>query len=245
MQRLLAFLLCLPAFGTITLVQKQAANSTSGVTSQAVTMGSTPTVGDIIVVGWVDNANGGAVYFTDNQSTRNAYQIAPRFYTGGISGSFIGSGIACATVTVASGTFTITLHSSNTSFISMFAVEYSGGSCIPDQIPVGVTGTTSPFSCGGSFTTANANDLLVAVIDYNLASGTAAFGAGSGFTIQLSQTSSTDQPGAYEDQIVSSTGTFNPEFTAGANATSTCVSAAFEAAAAPPSGGQKGFPIVQ
>jgi hypothetical protein len=208
-------------------------------------MTSTPAVGDIIVVGIVDNDSGVVLYLTDNQAgTGNSYQVGTRSSFATTGSTFIGSGIACAVVNAASGTFTITAHTdSSSTYITLLAVEYSGASCNVDQGPVGAAGGSSPFTCG-TFTTTNANDVLVAVIDYNLGSGSASLTASTGFTIQLSQPSSSFQPGFYMDQIVTSTGSFAPQFTGG-NVNSSCVSISYKAASSPPSGGQHGYPVVQ
>lgn len=231
-----------------TPVQKITAFSTGAVSSQAVTFGATPTVGNTIVLGVLSccGSGFGAVTVTDNQAGNgNVYsRTTTLMSTGGPNNLGESSGF-CATVGVASGTFTITAApaTSATAFITLFAVEYSGGSCDPDQAASAHTTSGSTYPCG-SYTTTNANDLLVNILNVNEATDFT-LSPSTGFTIQLSELSATGQGGGYSDQIVSSTASFSPSFTASISVVGNCVGYALKAASGGGGGGQVAYAVVQ
>lgn len=219
---LLLALLTLPTFGAITLVQT--ATPVKGLTTPGtITLASTPTVGNIVVVGYENqnNAGNGVPTITDNQG--NAYAVmaqTPNVLT-------VSATLFCAVVGVASGTFTLTGSWNSGGDNTLFASEYSGASCTLDQVATG-TGGTSPFGCG-SFTTLNANDLLITLINNN-SGGTVTYTAPSGFTREAQQTDGGHQSGAYADQIITSTGTYTPTWVVSSNATTNCSLVALKAA---------------
>ncbi len=225
----LALASAFPADATIALVQVKSAFNTSASTTQAVTFTSTPTVGNTIVVG-VSASTSAQLIGTDNKG--NFYSLAIQHNNGSVAAA-----ILCAAVFTSSATFTVTITTAS-AFISVFAAEYSGLSCAVDNGGFATTGS-SPYACG-TYTTFNANDLLVSVIDIN-GGTTLTYTAGTGYTVQMSQTSSTGQPGAYEDQIVSATGAQAPTISSNTNATSSCASAAFYLPASATGGGSFGF----
>ena len=222
---LVLLLLCsLPSFGAWAFVQSKEANSTGG-TTQAVTFTSTPTVGNIIIVGLeTPNAAYGASYIADNQG--NAYGVVGWIPQNGAVGAYLYCGIAGTS----SGTFTITATLTSSGDATIFAREYSGGSCNIDQSARG-TGSTSPYACG-SITTLNANDLLVTFINTNNG-GTNTYTVPTGYSNLDSQTSGAHQSGAIADKIVSATGTFAPTWTDSATGSiGNCVNVALKEASA-------------
>lgn len=228
MKRLLLLALLLlstvPSFGAWVLVQSTGGGKVSAASS-SFSFGSTPTVGDIIIVyaQRVNNSSNGVPFITDNQG--NPYSVSNYFPTGGGSQT----ALYCATATVASGTFTVTATPLGADFITMFIRDYTGGSCNLDQVSSANSGATSPYSCG-SITTLNANDLLVTGI-LNNGGGTVTYTAPSGFgNLEQETNGSLFESGAVADEIVSSTGTFTPTWSVTANSQSYCVLAAFRQA---------------
>jgi hypothetical protein len=232
-------LIVLTSLHAQSLVQSTKAASTSSVSSQTISFSSLPTVGNVVIVGEIGGNSSTSMTMADNQT--NSYSLLGSEPAGQANRQ---TTIWCTSVLTSSGTFTITATPlANGNFISLFAAEYSGLTCNPDQSNVG-TGTTTPYTCG-SITTRNAKDLLVSVFNWN-GSGTVTFSITAGWTIEQQETNGTlVEAGAYADQVVSSTGTFNPSWTISANATATCVNVALQASGGSGSGGQKGYPIVQ
>lgn len=212
-------------------VQTKEAHAT-GSPSVAATLTSTPTVGNVLIVGVLTGANSAAFasFVDDNQTTSNGYvEIRSSSGTGGVQSS-----IWCVDVAVASGTFIVTAHQPANSFITILVAEYSGYTCKIDKSD-SATGTTSPYSCG-TITTLNANDLLVTVINVN-ASGTVGYTAPTGYTIQVSNTNGSFQSGSFADRVVSATETSTPTWTVDKNATSFCALSSVKATTSSGSGG--------
>jgi hypothetical protein len=232
----------------ISLVQKITASNTSATNTETVTFGSTPTVGNTIVVGISANEGGcGTTLVADNQAGLGNVYVRVNFWQSGCGNSMVEASIWCAPVIASTGTFIVTANAGNPtgatgSFFTLFALEYSGLSCNGDQV-AGATTASSPYNCG-SITTKNANDLLVAILDLN-AGGTTTATVSSGYTIQLQQNAPTSEIGFYADQIVTSTLTTAPTFTSSSSATSNCIVTALKAASGGGGGGQVAFGIVQ
>lgn len=218
---LLLLMLGSPAWGAWALVQSKEANSDGG-TTQAVTFDSTPTVGNTILVGFEtpSSSTAGVPIMTDNKG--NAYAVvAWTPYNGNI-----GAHLYCAVATVATATFTITA-TGGTEDSTIFAREYSGGSCSVDQVSSASTGG-SPYDCG-TITTLNANDLLITLLNNN-GGGTVTFTPPSGYGNQQSQTNGSHQSGSIADKVVSATGTFTPTWTTSGGATASCIFASLKQA---------------
>src|SRR5215469_591580 len=104
---------------------------------------------------------------------------------------------------------TISAPSGSTNFI-WGAVEYSGVSNAQDGSTQTGSGTGTALATG-SLTTTNANDLIICVASLNSATCT----AGSGYTQRF--INATVPNLVYQDQIVSSTGSFTGQMTAGSS----------------------------
>jgi hypothetical protein len=243
LKALAALILCaMPSWAAWNLVQQNATFAIN-MTSVSLSFMSTPTVGNVIVVG-VGVANfgdGRFPFLADNQAGGgNVYSGLISYTCTPLSGACInGSNAAtffCSVVAVSSGTFTITSTTYNNNYPNLFIREYSGGSCNPDKISA-ASGSTSPYGCG-SITTANANDLLVTQMTMN--SGVdITFTQPAGFGNLQQQSSATGQPGAMADEIVSSTGTFSPTWTTSANGSpGVCTLAALQQAGGGGGGGE-------
>lgn len=236
---LLLLLFVTSCFGAIPV---QIHTVTSGpVTSQTNTFSSTPTVGNVIIVGILNNNSAAGVVdkVTDNQG--NPY-VRVWSFPGASVATPITATLWCAPAAVSSGTFTITINTSVSDFITSFAAEYASYTCNIDKSNNGATTSTSPYPCG-SITTLNANDLLVVVLDHN-ATSTPTFTAPTNYTQEATQTNTANQPGALADQVVTSTGTYAPTYASNQNATSNCVHAAFMKTVAA-SGGGGAFVVAQ
>lgn len=209
-----------PAHAAVTRVQvKEAHGSTS---PQAVTLDATPTVGNIIILAVETGSISLGLNVIDNQGNGYSRIAATR------NGSGNEAAIWCAVAATSSGTFTITASQATNSFSTVFAIEYSGASCNVDKND-GASGATSPYSCG-SFTTVNANDLVLTTI---VDSGSpTTFTPSSGFTARVTQVNASFVAGSIADNIVTSTATFTPTWTVDANAASACSTTALTAATA-------------
>ena len=243
----LALGLALPAPAAISLVQKAQA-SNSNTPSVSASFASTPGLTNAVIVGVVSNgASCGMWTVSDNQSGKgNAYARLMFGNDGCGSGATNEASIWCATVVSASGTFTVTTAQAGNTFATIFIFEYSGLSCNGDQVTFGVN-AASPYTCGGPVTTNNANDLLIIFLSLN-ASGTAAATPSAGFTTQQSQTNPSFEIGFYADQVVSSTGTFSPQWTSATTPFHNipCTFVAVKAASGGGGGGgQAGYPTLR
>lgn len=232
--------LTVPVWGNWSLVQSKLAFSGSAGTSINITMNSTPTVGNVIVVGVShdDSATLPAGPVVDNQAgIGNSYSRIAWMQSGATIISPDEASLWCTVVNASSGTFTITAKDMTNTFFTVYAAEYSGGSCNPDQNNANSPGglTMSPFPCG-TITTTNNNDLLVSVISQNIP-GSPTYTAPTGFTIQQQQTSTSGEGGAYADQIVSSTVSITPTWASTQNVATNCVVAALMAASGGGGGG--------
>jgi hypothetical protein len=242
--RLLLAFACAAGLRAQTLVQTATPTPATGATlSQTISFSTLPTVGNTVVVATIISNDAANLTAADNQSPKsNSYSLVNAAPPGSVG---IQASIFCTSVLTSSGTFTITATNHGSSaFITMFASEYSGASCNPDQ-GAGISGQpSSPYACG-TMTTRNAKDVLVSVIDWD-GSGTQTFSISGGFTIEGQvNNGTTSQAGAYADQIVSSTGSFNPAWTVSANGTASCVNIALQAASGGGSGGPHAYPIIQ
>jgi hypothetical protein len=239
--KLLIAFACAVGLHAQTLVQTATPTPGTGtVLSQTISFSTLPTVGNTVVVATIISNDAANLTAADNQS--NSYSLVKAAPPGSVG---IQVSIFCTSVLTSSGTFTVTATNAGSSaFITMFASEYSGASCNPDQ-STGISGqANSPYACG-TMTTRNAKDVLVSVIDWD-GSGTQTFSISGGFTIEGQVNNGTSsQAGAYADQIVSSTGSFNPAWTVSANGTTSCVNIALRAASGGGSGGAHAYPIVQ
>ena len=203
MRRLLLLLAaCLPARGAITFVQAQPTTSGgnqcapfSMVGSVNCTLAATPTVGHSLLV-FVASGGGpsNAVTVTDNQSPPNTYTELASSVDGSTTRYakwFI------ATVTTASGTFTVQEATAGGIYwISVHVMEYSGLNQSAGTGPKDASG-----ACG-SITTTNASDLIVG--GDNNASGNA-MSVAAPFTLRSQVGNSTGEDGATAEYIVSAT----------------------------------------
>lgn len=187
----------------IALVQTATA-SNNNTPTVSVNFTATPTVTDTVLVGVVSNGGAcGIQQLTDNQAGNGNVYARLIFAAQGCGTGTNEASLWCAPVQFSSGTFTITASQApNNGFITVFAVEYSGLSCNGDQAAFGVT-AASPYACG-TYTTTNANDLLVSVLSLN-SNSTATATPPTGYTTQVSQTNPAVEIGFYADQVISST----------------------------------------
>lgn len=210
-----------PSLGTPKFIQAAEAHAIVGLSSLTVSFGSTPVVGDIVVVIGL-TANSGAsttdltLVMTDNQGAGNGNGYSRLQINLNATGNVGRVSMWCAPVTTSTGTFTITETASSAMLPGIFALEYSGTSCNMDKFAI-TSGATSPYSCG-SITTVNPKDLVLAVVFAVAATGTTTFTGPTNFTIRKSQADSTiGNVASVADDIVSTTGTFAPTYGTGQN----------------------------
>lgn len=213
-----------PSLGIPKFIQAAEGHSSGTPTSLTVTLGSTPSVGDVVMIGLFGNGVTTTTIQTaqlsDNQASGgNAYSAVRAQPVA----NFISAALWCGPVVSASGTFTVTATLSTNGFVGLFALEYSGQSCNQEKV-AGAQTATSPYNCG-TVTTVNANDLLLTLLYTPSATGTSTFTAPTGFTIEKSQAvAATGQVASIADNIVAATGTFTPTYSSSQNlANSQCV----------------------
>ena len=232
-------------------IQTKIAAATGAVGSESATLTLTPTVGNIILVGIIANAGSWPMVLkvTDNQAGNgNPYaRVGSSFSGNGIGvNNWVEASFFCAVANALTGTFIVTANTASalTGFLSVLVAEYSGASCNPDQISNDSQTSGVTFPCG-TLTTTNANDLLATIVDVN-ASGTLVFAISPlSYTIEMQvNNGSASQPGAFADQIVTSTGTFAPVWTS-TSSEGNCASVALKAASGGGSGGQVAYALGQ
>lgn len=209
-----------PSTGAWAFVQAGQAQTAATPTNLSGSFGSLPAVGNIVFVGVIGGRLSGvddqSTFVTDNQG--NGYTRV-RQTPATSAGSPPRQSLWCTVVAVSSGTYTVNALFTSNTFIGLFFLEYSGGTCNPDQ-DSGAAGSTSPYSCG-STTTRNANDLLIALLGTGGSAGAITFTPPTGFTTRASQTATASgETGSIADNIVAATGTFTPTFAASQNVTS-------------------------
>jgi len=164
----LSAILCLCSLAghaAVSVVQTKNAGG-AGVTSQAVSFTSTPSVGhSVIVVISLRNIGSGNTItsVTDNQ-TGNTYSLVASELTGGGSNQGRSAQYWCPSLSGASGTFTVTVTTSNSS-VYIGIIEASGLSGSTDVVTTANDGGTQALA--GSITAGSANtgnDLTVANI---------------------------------------------------------------------------------
>jgi hypothetical protein len=233
MKRLLLFLIfCSPCFGAISFVNsgKCTAPSSSS-TTQTCTTGWSPANGNTLFV-WAYHDNTSTLASADGEGTGNSYtkDCDITFSTTARGSFFRASNVS------GSGTYTITITSGSAAFTSVIIAEYSGlaNSSVTDGACKTATGTSTSDPTAGTFTTTNANDLLVA-----------AFGSDSGLDVspvtssdgtytvrQSSGNGSTDFVGGLSDSIKAATGTYTDGFHITANENWWAIHAAYKQAGA-------------
>ena len=204
-----------PSTTTASLVQSAKNQTASTPTSLSVNFGSQPAVGDIVVAGGVtdSSAQDASLIMSDNQ---NGSYVRLNMTPNSSAATTQRSSLWCAPIVASSGTYTVTATVPINTFIGIFVLEYHNGTCNPDKL-TGASTNTSPYNCG-SFTTSNANDILVTMLNIDGASATPTFTAPSGFTIQQQQTVvASGIPAAIADQITSATAAFSPTWTSNKN----------------------------
>lgn len=205
-----------PSLGIPKFIQAAPTNSANA-TTLSVSFSSLPIIADIVIVGVIGGGSGSAAVDTSALVADNQGNSYSRLNIITNTTSTVGRvSYWCAAVTTSAGTFSPNVTFTSNNLITLFALEYSGTSCNPDKL-TGASGATSPYSCG-TFTTKNANDLLLTFLWNPGSTGTVTYTAPTGFTIRSSQAvAATGQTGAIADNIVSSVNTFTPTFTASQN----------------------------
>lgn len=202
----------IPASGSST--PPATGSSATGTTTVSVNLTPPPTVGNIVVVAFVEitNSTVQTQSMADNQN--GAY---PRLliFPNSAATQVVHLTLWCSVIKASSGTFTITGSSTATSAKWISAKEYKNTTCNQDVTGVGATGNTHPYSCG-SLSTVNAKDIVIALIGYSFgAGGTNTFTAPTGFTLVSSQTDGNQiAAGSFAENITSAAGTFSGTYDA-------------------------------
>lgn len=212
-----------PSLGTPKFIQGQECHTAATPTSLPCSFGVLPVVGDVVVAFVLNGGDGSGnpitARVTDNQGSGNGNGYT-RLQTQPRNGSVPYAQEWCAPVIVSGGTFTVTADWNVNTVPGLMILEYSGTSCNMDKFDA-ASGGTSPYSCG-TFTTANAKDLVLSALVAGGSTGTVTFTAPSGFTQRLSQAvAANGVVGAIADNIVAATGTFTPTWGTGQNHAST------------------------
>lgn len=205
------------------------------VASKAVSFGTAPAAGSLLVVmiATYDNSGGdahGITSVTDNQG--NTYTRAVEIINPG-SGQHEWSTIFYAKNIASSGTFTITLTGANGSsnYYSFGVVEVIGADTTAplDQTSTNTGTSTTPTAIG--ITTTVANEYVASAI--SLAANATSITVPTGYTSRFSEPAdSPHQAGAGAEKIRTTTGTETPVWTVGASVQWTVAMASFKAAVA-------------
>lgn len=226
-----ALLLASPAYAVIAQVQKVgiAGGNNGAVATVTCAFAANNAAGNLIVVGGGDAGATSGHTLSVSDSLGNTYTAAQSNFTGAnndvLSLWYVASSLAGA------NTVTVTVSGTGADHYC-WAAEYSGIATVTplDQTTAaanaGVTAWTS-----GNVTTTQASELLIGWAMGGNGAATAT--AGTGWTLQASTTAGSQSP-AWEDQIVSVTGTFAATFTYSAAVSGVDAIATFKAAGAGP-----------
>lgn len=202
------------------------ASQTDGIT---VTFDTTPTAGNLVVVGLAMNNVGrfsqGDV--TDNQG--NSYFLAEEDEEG--SGNIKHAAIFYATNISSSGTFTITIDiqtvNDDPPTITATAMEFSGASNGSVNATAAANGSSTTPSAG-TLTTTTAGEVIISVFG---SGAPTSITEGSGYTEVNSNT--TGQPQGTQYRIGATATGYATEWTLGASAAWACVAASFRETSGP------------
>lgn len=195
------------AQAAITLVQSGTASNSVAATTLSITLGSTPTAGNIIVVAGASDTNSAASPFVSGTGI-----VWMANNTGGASST---SSLLAVGHVLSGASATITLTFGTSGGAAIAAAEYSGVSAWFDQ-SASSGASTSTAASGSTGTTSHANQLWVGALAGRF--GTSASGGlwaspTNSFTIRGQAVSTTgtanDRMVALLERIVSSTGTAN------------------------------------
>ena len=161
----------------VTIVQSASANTYGNATSQSITLTSTPTVGDYIILeaGFRGISSGFAVSAVTDNQTGNTYSAV---VSGNSGAGTSAAAIYLAKVTAATGTYTITVSmGSQQPNVVLYAMEVSGISGATDQATAVTFGSSrvTSFAVAQGAANTNANDLVVSFLAGGTY-GTTAFG---------------------------------------------------------------------
>jgi YD repeat-containing protein len=201
-----------------TYIQSQT-HALGGSGNNTATFSSAPGSGHTIVVGVVCYGPSVCQITSIADNFSNSYsQIGPTALYGGPTANGTVVALYCASGISTGSGFTITANQSNTGGgdSNIYIAEYSGVSCSVDQTASGseTDGSNTTTLQTSSATTTNANDLLVAV-GGSSTGGNAT--AGTGYHLRQNATSGVAENGGFEDQTVTSTGSYSAKMTMASN----------------------------
>lgn len=203
-------------------------SNTANSNTVPVSFGLTPTVGHTVLV-FTAGGQSGAFSFnipTDNQGGQT-YTVLRKEDGGGS-----GSQIACAVITAASGTFTVTTTTSANTYLTSILWEVTGVGCTTDGVDskLNAGGTAVPCYVTG-ITTSHA-DMIIGFAGSNNGTNSTGWVAGTtGVSYTISAGGSEEDGATFESVaseyfIASSTGTFTPSFAQSNSTGSSCSSVA-------------------
>lgn len=197
-----------------------------GSDSQASSFGSLPTAGRCVIVAvWA--WSGGAASLssstpvTDNQGNTYAFAVLGPLTLGMTCGIWY-----CASIGSPSGTYTITVNGNTTNdALSVQGISVSGLAAVPLGNTAGTALSNANPHVGSSVTTTVADSLMLALCcdDHG---GSNAYTSGNSFTVVSTQPDNTTfQSGHTAQRIVTSTGTYNCQWTmtSGAGQATQCI----------------------
>lgn len=179
----------------------------TGTAASITTPSFTSTAGNLLVTNGVTDSGGvGAAPYSDSKG--NTWQIATPLAISGTAAAF-GQGYA-SNITSAGAGHTATFTRSATGFCSIATCEISGADT---AAPFDKTASNAPalaaanpHTSGTTTATAQADEICVAGMTHN-GGGSETFASNNGFTIQTSQTATTNMPIVLSTKVVSATGT--------------------------------------
>lgn len=220
----------------IALVQTKKGNGGGYVNSNAITLTSSVTAGNTLILGFTAGYNNSIASITDNQS--NTWTLIANnpnsSTTDRRSWLYYAQNVAGGSTTI-----TIVFTSGQFADSSTIVREYSGlaTTSVLDQFATGNSGTgyVNSHTTSATATTTQANELVVAFVGSG-GSASPAFSAGSGYgNITEQQGFDLYTYSAMEDKIVAATGTQTGTFGSTAYVRSQTIVATFKEAVAPTS----------
>lgn len=212
---------------SFTYVNSGSKPATASATSVTITLGWTPVVGNLLIVGCGVNNGMGSPSVTDSLSNSYTNVLGTPAHD---SANFVFGNIYYSTLTSTGASMTVTFSVSSADPISIAVAEYAPSGTVSTDGNSSNSATTGTALTAGSITTTGSSDL---VIGWGVStSGTLSWSAGGSATLRQSANFQSGKNAGFglQDQVGVAAGSINPALTAGASGHWVMIGAAFAAA---------------